>query len=98
MASFFDEACVLVTRQAFGEGAALEQMKGYLKGWRHGAAEIINEQLQIRLRMSYSVRARIKALDGLELSQLGRDMLDFQTLQDLDKWLKKREQAATSAE
>jgi hypothetical protein len=73
-------------------------MKGYLKGWRHGAAEIINEQLQIRLRMSYSVRARIKALDGLELSQLGRDMLDFQTLQDLDKWLKKREQAATSAE
>jgi hypothetical protein len=84
----------LVTEKAFGNPAITHHINGYLKGLRKGAAEIINTQLQVRLRMSYWWRERIEALDFHDLGQLGIAMLEFQTLQDLDKWLKKRERAA----
>lgn len=41
MASFFEQATVLIAERAFGQGSALEQIKGDVEGWRHGAAEII---------------------------------------------------------
>ncbi len=68
---------VLVAEKAFGNPAITEHTKGYLKGLRHGVAEIINTQLQIRLRMSYWGRQRIEALDFHDLCQRGVDMLDF---------------------
>lgn len=96
MVPFSEAELGLVAEKAFGEGEVATYTKGYLKGLRHGAAEILNTQLQIRLRMRFWVRARIEALQFHDLGQLGVDMLDFQTLDDLEKWLGQHERAAAA--
>jgi predicted transposase YdaD len=82
-----------VYREASAEGEQRGELRGEQRGEQRGrqaeASRLILRQLSRRLRQELSepTQSQITALPLASLEQLSEDLLDFEQLEDLNKWL-----------
>jgi predicted transposase YdaD len=78
-------------REILKEGEQIGEQRGRQAGRLEGEAELVLRQLNRRLgRLDKSVQRQIRQLDIVQLEELGEQLLDFSSPEELQGWLEQQ--------
>lgn len=83
----------VIYREILAEGEQIGEQRGQQRGEQQGRLAIIERLLKHRLGLiPKRAQAKLVALTSPELDQLGEALLDFNSVEDLTRWLKNHPQ------